>query len=419
MIPPTAHAQSGAVMLLILLAMLTGGGLLMASRVSTSVPLEIQQDRSRTLGMARQALLSYAVGYIDLYGPRGAGPGHLPCPDTDPMDDAPDALSWLGDGPNPPCGHGQVALGRLPRHISLPGHRYGFHGQPRQELWYAVSTGFVNNPVNRVVNPASRGGLRLDDTHDIVALIIDPGRALASQNRTLDGPAAWLEGENADADAVFTRLQSGIGHDRVAALGMDSLRTAMTERVGLWLRDQARAAAATRCADTSHETIAHNKGAAAAAGTRQALDGPGTDVFTAPSCLPYALPCDAADIIHWLASSSSRCHELADPAASSGVTSADRSTRAAGNAALLTVASDTWMLEGVPWRTHWFVRNQWTDHANLQFDDACRSEVLHGCDFRLLDAAHDQPEIRLALTLRENETNGAATAVFPDGTVAR
>ena len=411
------RSQSGAALLLVLLTMLSGGALLMASWVSTSVPLERQRDRARVLGAARESLLAYAVGYIDLYGPRGAGPGHLPCPDTDPMDNAPDALSWLGDGPNPPCGHGSVALGRLPRHVSRPGHRYGFHGLPRQELWYAVSTAFVNNPVNRVVNPASRGGLQLDDTDDIVALVIDPGRAFADQNRRVDSPAAWLEGENADGDTVFSRLQNAVGNDRIAALRMRGLRKAMTRRVGLWLRDQLRVAAAARCTGSTASEPAWRRGTTPVAAARTTREGLAADAPAARACRPFAAGCDRTDLIAWLTPSSEVCRAPADSASGHTALPVDTGARAS-SAALTPAASEAWLLDGVPWQTHWFVRNRWPEHANLQIHEACHDAAFVACGFRLLPAVPDQRSIRVALEPR-SASNDADTASLTDAGVAQ
>ena len=106
------------------------------------------------LQTARQALLTYAALYPWLYGPRGAGPGHLPCPDTDEQTMAPWSQASRRDGPNPPCGSEASAIGQLPRHVNLAGHRYVFHVESYQRLEYRVSSAMINNPVNRIINDA-------------------------------------------------------------------------------------------------------------------------------------------------------------------------------------------------------------------------------------------------------------------------
>lgn len=100
---------------------------------------------------ARQSLLSYSALYPFLYGPRGAGPGHLPCPDTDGNQN-PAIVSVVLDGPNPPCGSNPVARGRLPRHILLSEQRYLFHNESVQRATYHVASAFINNPTNRIMN---------------------------------------------------------------------------------------------------------------------------------------------------------------------------------------------------------------------------------------------------------------------------
>lgn len=105
---------------------------------------------------ARQSLLSYAALYASLYGPSGAGPGHLPCPDTDGFNlDSPFFLQGSDqskDGANPPCAALSESAGLLPRHTVLPGYRYLFHAEPWQKYQYVVSGDVINNPLNRLVN---------------------------------------------------------------------------------------------------------------------------------------------------------------------------------------------------------------------------------------------------------------------------
>jgi len=103
---------------------------------------------------ARQSLLSYASLYPYLYGPAGAGPGHLPCPDTDSQNTRALRHPFVGDSPNPPCGSSTHASGRLPRHVSLPRYRYAFHNEPFQRFSYSVYSHVVNNPINRRINPS-------------------------------------------------------------------------------------------------------------------------------------------------------------------------------------------------------------------------------------------------------------------------
>ena len=104
------------------------------------------------LGQSRQALLSYSALYPYLYGPKGAGMGHLPCPDTDSL--LLESMDWsINHGPNPPCGNGPVAVGHLPSHISFSEERYMIHAGTGRRVEYTVSSTVINNPTNRPVNP--------------------------------------------------------------------------------------------------------------------------------------------------------------------------------------------------------------------------------------------------------------------------
>lgn len=145
--------QAGFALLLMLFVLLSAGisGLQQIRSYRTVTTPGFTTDQY-ALQTARQALLAYTALYPWLYGPRGAGPGHLPCPDTDALTVAPWSPASTRDGPNPPCGSAAIAIGQLPRHVNLPGNRYVFHVESHQRLEYGVSTDMINNPVNRMVN---------------------------------------------------------------------------------------------------------------------------------------------------------------------------------------------------------------------------------------------------------------------------
>ena len=142
--------QPGYAVLLMLVVLLSGSIALTApllplhrgKRTAESVP------GSRALQSARQSLLVYTTLYPYLYGPRGAGPGHLPCPDIDGS-----------ESPDPPCGNASPATGQLPRHVSLPGHRYAFVTDVSSTYRYIAASDLINNPVNRRVNDETLKGL--------------------------------------------------------------------------------------------------------------------------------------------------------------------------------------------------------------------------------------------------------------------
>lgn len=151
------NRQKGSGLLLLLLFLLSGS--LLWSREVVSVQggsmLSLQHARaeSQRLQSSRQALLTYSALYPFLYGPRGAGPGHFPCPDTDALGFARSHHPSPGDGPNPPCSRGEILSGLLPRHISLPSHRYAFDTSASGIHTYSVSGSVINNPLDRLVNP--------------------------------------------------------------------------------------------------------------------------------------------------------------------------------------------------------------------------------------------------------------------------
>lgn len=169
----------------------------------SQVPLHYRQDQT-TLIEARQSLLSYAALYPWLYGPQGAGPGHLPCPDTDNPAQG-KVFDHRGisntDGPNPPCGKHSVASGKLPRHVRLSDRRYAFHTEPEQRATYRVSGEFINNPVNRIVNPSivdSQAKFNLAAVVELPVAAKDlPGARVVLTHQvllrsTLPSVAAWL-----------------------------------------------------------------------------------------------------------------------------------------------------------------------------------------------------------------------------------
>lgn len=86
----------------------------------------------------RRRLIYYSVDYVNLYGHGSAGPGHLPCPDTD--------IGGIRPGPNPPCGGADVATGKLPSGVSLSRGRIAFTSEFTTRSSYSVARGLVNNP---------------------------------------------------------------------------------------------------------------------------------------------------------------------------------------------------------------------------------------------------------------------------------
>ncbi len=176
---------------------------------------------------ARDALIDYSVNYPSHYPETGAGPGHLPCPDTS------------GNG-SPELLCGVAPMGLMPLDF-LAGDRKqisllsGDHNAS-EPLWYALSGAFRYNPVPSgkplsatIVNSDTQAELVLDGEPGIIALLIAPGPPLQGQNR--EGALAvedYLEGENADGDRSF---RSDHGNDRFLALRWDDLMPLVERRV--------------------------------------------------------------------------------------------------------------------------------------------------------------------------------------------
>ena len=138
-------AETGFValaLLVLLLAGTTAVTLVGPSPGATPSRPERALAEIRRLTTARDALLAYAATYPHRYGPTGAGPGHLPCPDTD--------ATFRLAGPNPPCGGAAAATGRLPAHVTVGPSRIGLDvaagGPP---IRYRLDARFANNPARR------------------------------------------------------------------------------------------------------------------------------------------------------------------------------------------------------------------------------------------------------------------------------
>ena len=217
----TVKRKNGYVLLTMLLLMLSAS----AGWVSLSVR---QPGSSRTglplidaqrLADARQSMLSYAALYPYLYGPAGAGPGHLPCPDTDGYTQTSVAMEpgylQRRDGANPPCASMDETDGYLPRHTVLPSIRYLFHAEPWQRFKYRVSEQLINNPVNRIVNldTLDRAGHRAlafislssSDDSSILGQVAISGKSL--RFAMASSVAAWVSTRAAQTSHVVTPLR--------------------------------------------------------------------------------------------------------------------------------------------------------------------------------------------------------------------
>ena len=366
------RAERGAALVALVLTL--AGGALLWFAATDEAALERRVSARDRLLAARRALLSHVAAYPDVYGPRGAGPAHLPCPDTDTslvvgtLDGRDRALgaagatsAFAGDGPNPPCGGGALAVGRLPRHVTLSTHREAFHHEPAQRFLYALSTNYVNNPVGRPVGPdrpATRdrvmgdrvtgdratGDRETADDRDArtgefdatVAVIVDapdtrsildvrPGSTMRRDDMARRRASAFAA---TPADLAHRATARGDGHVGVHRV---TLLDAARRRVSVWFVDTATDAALARCAANAQ----------------------GERAFA--SICPFRSParhfCDEPNertLLAWLAD------ETSQPEVCGGGASAPPVS-----------------IENVPSEHHWFVRNGWHRAVSVEVDADC------------------------------------------------
>ncbi|MEE9321075.1 MAG: hypothetical protein V3U76_11560 [Granulosicoccus sp.] len=167
--------QRGVGVLLLMLVLLVGAGSTALWLAASAEPLAAINTSMKhpwqDLIQARQALLAYTADYAQLYGGTSAGPGHLPCPDSDIRKPVKADSAAPNDGPNPPCGRGGFSTGWLPRQVTINAHRYVIQPQKSRNYRYTVATGYINNPINRIVNSRSNTGLSVGGRQAVVAMI--------------------------------------------------------------------------------------------------------------------------------------------------------------------------------------------------------------------------------------------------------
>lgn len=325
--------QRGYAVLLMLVILLSASAALLKSLSiypSGASMLSSVVVQQRVLQRARQSLLSYGVIYPWLYGPQGAGPGHLPCPDTDYVTRAADVNLQSNDGPNPPCGQQQTSIGQLPRRVSLSGRRYAFSDLASSRVDYKVDSRVINNPVNRLVNPSLLSGESKQTS--ILATI-----SVANQDD--------VQRSNTAFSSVITlnALQLGIRHS-----------------VAAWAIDRLHSLDSARCApDQSNEFVLENSLADRCQDIQQLI----------AQCADGQLPVEP--YLDELGAESNRVQfvflllTLADSLLDVNHCPDDI-------VSLLT-------LERVPIKRHWFYRNQWHQWLRIETTEACEIPNADGC----------------------------------------
>lgn len=196
-----------------------------------------EQKTYAALAQAKEALITYAVTYMDDPTHANRVPGYLPCPDLGPA-------SIVDEGVTAPnCGSALVSvMGRLPwRTLGLEALKDG----SGECLWYAVSGTYKNNPNgvststtnSNMMNWDTNGQFRVmdadgtsfiagsatDPSTNAVAVIFAPGAALSAQNRALGTGTANCGGNY--TPAAYLETASGINNSTLAAASSPPLVT--------------------------------------------------------------------------------------------------------------------------------------------------------------------------------------------------
>ena len=204
--------ERGVALILVLMLAVTASAFVMLSALNNRSSRETAQ-RSVTveaLGAARRALLGYALGYADGVHTADKGPGRLPCPDL-----AGGSAHGVAESVGDCRAANDRETGLLPfRTLGLSALTDG-SGAP---LWYAVADNF-RSMTSAIVNSETPGNFTVDDSDDVVAVIMAPGAPLAGQSRdaaSAYSADAWLEGDNASTgDNRFTRSITTANNDTV------------------------------------------------------------------------------------------------------------------------------------------------------------------------------------------------------------
>jgi len=138
----------------------------------------------------RARLMYYAVDYAKLYGSGGAGPGHLPCPDTDGGTQRP--------GPNPPCGGAALAIGKLPDGVTRTVGRIALTDSLINRSAYTLARALVNNPSLPINTMRWPDEIPFESSMDGYASLSRPsGQARVLTRKQIEKPSlqwvrAWL-----------------------------------------------------------------------------------------------------------------------------------------------------------------------------------------------------------------------------------
>lgn len=211
--------------LLFTVLFMAGASLFIAFANNNVLSLQSDRQSGQALREAKDALIAYAMMHGDYFGSAGAGPGHLPCPDTnnDGVEDA-------------PCGNNPI--GRLPQSVTVPLPVPGstiqlsdFGDGIDEALWYGLTNAARRSPAT-AFNTSTVAGHLLDG-QAVAAVLIAPGEALASQSRPSNNRTEYLEGSNTAGTSFVSTDGTGPENfnDRVLGITVEEIMIPVTARV--------------------------------------------------------------------------------------------------------------------------------------------------------------------------------------------
>lgn len=203
--------EHGYVLLALLLVVFITGSSFLFGVVNSSQPIANAQQRelARQLQQAKESLLAYVSNSTALLtDDAGVGPGYFPCPDLNN-----NGLPGGGPAGAETC-NATANIGRIPQFVTLPnGTRYNFNSYYAgldEQFWLVVHRDFLRTAANTDILTRSNPGparLSLNGQAGYVALLVAPGEALPSQDRTGSGRfdrRNYFDGNNALSTTQFT-----------------------------------------------------------------------------------------------------------------------------------------------------------------------------------------------------------------------
>lgn len=191
---PNRKKQSGAVIILLFVVLIISVTTVMLAGLSNRSPqLKAQLEKQAEMQRIKETLLGYAMTFPD-YATSNAGPGRLPCPDTD------------NDGVMQ-CNSSRT-VGRLPVSVGAPIVTSPVQLSDRyqgidQQYWLAASLDFQQNITSLNSGSVTRL-LSLNGVTNYAALIIAPNAILDGQIRNGDSQIGrYLESTESDTSTTF------------------------------------------------------------------------------------------------------------------------------------------------------------------------------------------------------------------------